>query len=295
VRADDLIVLLEVARTGSLSAAAIALGLTHSTVSRRLDVLEATVGAAVLSRSTRGCHLTDLGRSLLPAAESVERAVSTARHALVADRGDDELAGLVRVSAPEAFAALFAAPALAGLRRRHPRVTVELTSATRPLVHGSGADVEVGVGNPLSPRVRAIDLATYTLGLFAAPDYLQHAGRPRSVEDLDDHALTYYVEGALRVSDLHLIDRLFTRNAVEIGATSVFAQVEAARAGGGIALLPTFLARRHRDLEPVLPRRVRVELKFVAALAPTAVRRSPAVAALAAISAEVERRAVELA
>lgn len=293
MRADDLVVLLEVARTGNLSTAAHALGLTHSTVSRRLDALEAAVGATVVSRSTRGCHLTELGRTLLPAAESVERAVQTARQASAT--GGQELAGLVRVSAPEAFAAVFAAPALAGLQRRHPGVSVELTAATRPIVHGSGADVEVGVGEPLSPRIRTINLATYTLGLFATGEYLDRARRPRVLEDLEDHVLIYYVEGALRVSDLQLVDRLFTRHAVEFGSTSVFAQLEAARAGGGIALLPAFLARRSPELEPVLPRRVRIELTFVAALATVAVRRSPAVAALAAIRAEVRRRAPELA
>ncbi|MDN4171853.1 LysR family transcriptional regulator [Nocardioides sp. SOB77] len=295
MRADDLVVLLEVARTGNLSAAATALGLTHSTVSRRLDALEATVGAPVVSRTTRGCHLTELGRSLLPAAESVERAVTTARHALTTDGdGEGELAGLVRVSAPEAFAAVYAAPALAALRRRHPRVTVELTAATRPIVHGSGADVEVGVGEPLSPRIRTIDLATYELGLFAAPSYLDRAGRPRSQAELEEHALVYYVEGSLRVSDLQLVDRLFAERAVQLGATSVFAQLEAARAGAGIALLPKFLARRATGLEPVLTSRVRVELGFVAALASASVRRAPAVAALAAIRSEVQARAAEL-
>lgn len=296
MRADDLVVLLEVARTGNLSSAATALGLTHSTISRRLDALEATVGAPVVSRTTRGCHLTELGRSLLPAAESVERAVTTARHALArdGDGAEGELAGLVRVSAPEAFAAVYAAPALAALRRRHPRVTVELTAATRPIVHGSGADVEVGVGEPLSPRVRTIDIAAYELGLFAAPAYLDDAGRPRSLAELDDHALVYYVEGSLRVSDLQLVDRLFAKRAVQLGSTSVFAQLEAARAGAGIALLPKFLARRTTGLEPVLPSRVRVELTFVAALASASVRRAPAVAALAAIRSEVQARAAEL-
>ncbi|NHC21908.1 LysR family transcriptional regulator [Nocardioides sp. IC4_145] len=294
MRADDLVVLLEVARSGSLNTAARVLGLTHSTLSRRLDVLEVAVGAPVVSRSTTGCQLTDLGRSLLPAAEAVERAVATARHPAAGGDGQ-ELTGLVRVSAPEAFSACFAAPALARLRAQHPRVTVELTATTRPIVHGSGVDVEVGVGDALSPRVRTVDLATYSLGLFASSEYLDRAGRPHQLADLERHALIYYVEGALRVSDLQLVDRLFATHAVELGSTSVFAQVEAARAGGGIALLPTFLARRSSSLEPVLARRVRVELKFVAALAPASFRRAPAVAALAEIRTEVQRRATELA
>ncbi|MGR6964257.1 LysR family transcriptional regulator [Geodermatophilus sp. URMC 61] len=72
-------VLLEVARCGTLLGAATALGIDHSTVSRRLTGLEEELGGTVVIRSTQGCRLTDLGREVVTAAERIEQALAAVR------------------------------------------------------------------------------------------------------------------------------------------------------------------------------------------------------------------------
>lgn len=62
-RADDLLVLLAVARTGRYTSAAAHLGLDHTTVARRIAALEDVLGGRVVAQSATGWELTDLGRS----------------------------------------------------------------------------------------------------------------------------------------------------------------------------------------------------------------------------------------
>ena len=294
MRSDDLLVLLEVARSGTLVSAATSLGLNHSTVSRRLDAMEKEYGGPLVSRTSQDCHLTELGRALLESAEAVERALAVARMAAHGPSAGENLSGLVRISAPEALSVHFVTPALAKLHAKHPDVVVELTVATRPIAHGSGADVEVGVGQPLSRQLKPIRLADYELGLFASTAYLERHGTPMSIPELADHALVYYVDRLLRVDDLDLIDHLFAGRSVQFGSTSVFSQIEATRAGVGIGLVPKFLATQALELIPVLPNDVRVNLTYIAVLAQSQLRRAPAIAALQAIQTEVTERRREL-
>lgn len=294
VRPDDLLVLLEVARSGTFSAAGAALGIDHSTASRRINALEAELGQPVLTRSAHGCEPTEFGTGLLERAERIERAMADIRSAETSATAGPVYSGLVRILAPEAFGACFVAPVLARMHRDFPAVTLELVSATRPLVQGSGADIEIGVGEPVSRRVESFRLADYSLGLYASPEYLAVKGQPTTVAALMDHALIYYIDALLRVSDLDLIDRLFPAGAVHIGSTSVHSQAAATRAGGGIGVLPNFLAGGDPGLVRLLSREVQVRLVLTAALAPRVLRRPAAVEVMKRLQAEVMARRGEL-
>jgi DNA-binding transcriptional LysR family regulator len=292
LKADDLLILLEVARSGTLVGAAASSGLDHTTISRRISALEVAVGSPVMVRSARGCELTDLGRSLLAASESVERAIGEVR-TLAQPGGVSELSGLVRIAAPDAFAAEFAAPAMARMVRTHPKVTLELTSATRPIVQGHGADIEIGVGASV-PRWETVLLSPYVLGLYASSDYLADHGAPGSIAVLADHRLVYYVESLLRVSDLDVFDELFRGRSVQVSSTSVHAQLRATVAGAGIGLLPAFLADAQVTLRRVLRAEVNLSNDYVAALAPRALRRPATTVVMQELRAEVRSREHEL-
>ena len=294
VRPDDLLVLLEVARSGTFSAAGAALGIDHSTASRRINALESELGQSVLTRSAHGCEVTEFGTGLLERAERIERAMADIRPAETSATAEPVHSGLVRILAPEAFGACFVAPVLARMHRDFPAVTLELVTATRPLVQGAGADIEIGVGEPVSRRVESFRLADYSLGLYASPEYLAAKGEPTTVRALSDHPLIYYIDALLRVSDLDLIDRLFPAGAVQIGSTSVHSQAAATRAGGGIGVLPNFLAGGDPGLVRLLPKEVQVQLMLTAALAPRVLRRPAAVEVMKRLQAEVLARRGEL-
>lgn len=291
VSTDDVRHLVAVARVGRMTSAAALLGVDHTTVRRRIDRLEAALGARLLDRGADGWELTAIGRDVVERASALEGIVE---QVVAAASGDGTVRGTVRVAAPDGFGALFVAPALAAVRAEHPGIALELVTSTRPLsLRGSGFDLAVTIGAAGGARVHSEPLAEYALRLYASPDYL--AARPpvRSLADLEGHDLVFYVDALLTVRELDLAPVLGAMR-LGFGSTSVFAQVEATRAGAGIGLLHAFMGEADARLAPVLPELVDFRLQFTLTARPE----SPAVDAVAivraALHAEVARRRDEL-
>lgn len=274
---DDLLILLAVARTGRFTTAADGLDLNHTTVSRRIAALEKALGGRVLSKSTGGWELTDLGTRAARAAEGVESAVAL----LGGERKEpNQLTGVVRLSATDGFSAHIAAPAVAALRRVHPLLRVEIVTVTRrALQHRSGLDIEIVVGEPQVHRAEAFRLGYYMLGMYASRDYLADYGTPTTVAELTEHPLVYFVDSMLAVDDLDAPRRLVPTMRDSISSTNVFVHVEATRAGAGIGFLPCFMADRHPDLVRLLPDDFQERLPYWMVLRPDSLRQ-PAVAAV---------------
>lgn len=294
VRADDLVILLEIARCGSLAGAAGALGLNHATVSRRISALEAELRMAVLVRGTQGCELTELGERLLASCEQVEAALADVRDVVTTVPRDRSLSGLVRIATTEAFGARFIAPLMAELHRVNPELAVEIITQTRLSAHGVGADIEIGVGEPIVSRPGAEKLTDYRLGLYASAAYEAERGLPRTSSELAGHSLIYYIEGMLRVEELDVLSGLIGARAVTFGSTSVQAQTAATVAGAGIGLLPAFVAEQEPALRRVLPGEFSVTLAFSACLAARRLRRPATVTVMQAIRDMVADRQQEL-
>lgn len=275
--ADDLLVLLEVNRTGRFTRAAENLGVNHTTIARRIESLERRLGGRVLVRSTSGWELTPLGRRAVAAAEEVDMIMS----ALSADDEQEELLeDVVRISTPDAFAIFVAAPAAARLRQKHPQVAIEIISAPRrATVQRSGLDVEVVVGEPNVLRAEAHCLATYVLQLYASEQYVASHGLPSAVSELDTHGLVYFIPSMLQLDSLDVGRQLVPTMRDAVTSTNVMAHIAAVRAGAGIGLLPTFLAARHSDLVPVLADDIVMPLDYWLVTRHDTMRR-PAVAAL---------------
>jgi DNA-binding transcriptional LysR family regulator len=258
--ADDLLILLAVGRTGRYVQAAEALGVNHTTISRRIAALEQAIGARVLTRVGAVWELTDRGREVLAAAEAVEAAM----HSLGGTSGNARvLEGVVRISATDGFSAYIAAPAAAGVQRSHPGVAVEIVAATRRASpQRSSVDIEVVVGEPAVQRAQAMRLGDYCLGLYGSRAYLTEHGTPVAVGDLADHPLVYFIESMLQVDDLDLATSFAPNMRQSVSSTNVFVHVEATRAAAGLGLLPCFLAEQHDDLVRVLPADVSVKLTY---------------------------------
>ncbi|MFB7471315.1 LysR family transcriptional regulator [Kitasatospora sp. NPDC056184] len=292
LRADDLRYLLAVARTGRLVTAADALGVDHTTVSRRIAALEKSLGVRLLERGTEGWALTDAGKAVCESARAIEDALVRAVDA-VSGQDAPSLHGTVRVSAPDGFGTAFATPALARVRRRHPRLQAELITATRQLtLRPAGFDLAVTIGRPPRSRLVTEHLTDYALGLYAADEYLARCGAPDTVGALREHPLIFYIESMLQVGDLD-IERHLPGSAPAFSSTNVFAQVEAARLGAGIGVLPAFLAER-AGLRRLLADEVDIRLPITLVVRREAVTRPAVRAVRDALHREVADRAVEL-
>ncbi|MDN6376739.1 LysR family transcriptional regulator [Corynebacterium sp.] len=248
---EGMITFLTVARLGRYTAAAHALGVNHSTVSRRIGDLEKALGGKVLVRGAEGWEITDLGTRALPEAERAERALA-GLSSLADGTTSPQLRGIVNIAAPDAFTSYIAIPSLAALQCREPRLRLEILTATQQVrQRRAGIDIEVVIGEPVVNRAVTRKLTDYHLRLYATREYLDAAGTPTSVADLAQHRLNYYIETALQVDELDLGIRRIADYRYGISSTSVFAHIAATLAGSGIGLLPDFAVDDPR-LVPVL-------------------------------------------
>lgn len=228
-----------VAEAASFTAAGRRLGLDKSRVSRVVRALEDRVGAALFVRSTRSVRLTPEGERLLgevgPHLASLLRALASA-----SDRATPA-AGEVVVTAPPDLGRALLAPALATFRLRFPAVTVRVVLGHEVLdLATAGVDLALRVGRPGPGSHVARKVGAVEAGFFAAPAYLARRGTPRGRADLAAH------DGLWPVPPRG--HRAFGAGPGQPPpppsvACADFALLAAvARAGGGVALLPTFLA-----------------------------------------------------
>ena len=256
---ENLLTFLAVARLGRYTAAAEALKVNHSTVSRRIAALERALGDRVLTRSSGGWEATDLGREFITVAERIENDLQTLQ------RGgrSEGLRGTVRILAPDAYTTDFLVPLIRRVQREHPELQFEVVSATQPARQArSGLDIEIVVGEPRVNRAVARQLHRYALALYASSEYLAEYGRPETIADLAEHRINYYIDSALRVDDLDAPLQRIPSFRAGLQSTSVFAHVAATRVGLGLGLLPVFLAEHDQQLVPVLEDTFRHDLSY---------------------------------
>lgn len=184
---NDLLLFARIADAGSLSAAALRLGLPKSTVSRRLAALEGQLGERLMQRTTRKLTLTDIGHALLEHARQVvaesEAAAALAQHRQV------QPSGRLRVSMPADFATGVLGPLLAAFVQNHPAISLELDLSPRRVdLIGEAFDLALRMGElPEDSTLAARRIATFSTGLYAAPSYLKRRGRPREPAELMTH------------------------------------------------------------------------------------------------------------
>lgn len=245
----------ELARNGSMAAAARRLGVEHTTVSRRVQTLEKQLGAVLFERDGSQWRLTEAGRQLLTVFDAMQSAVDRLeRSPLAQAASSDGPAGLVRVGATEGFGTQLLAPELARLTRRYPLLSIDLLALPR-LLHLSRreADIVISLERPKRGTVVVTKLADYRLYLYGQREYLARHPLVARTEDLRHHSFVHYVDDLLFTRELQLLDTLYRPERFALRSTSITAQYEAVRAGAGLAVLPAFLADRDPVLSRVLP------------------------------------------
>lgn len=247
---DDLRIFLAVARAGQILGAAKRLDLNHATVSRRIAALEEALGTRLFRRLTTGSEPTPAGERLLALAERME-AEAIAAAAQVGGESDS-VSGTVRVGAPDGFGVAFLAPRLGGLVERHPALTIQLVPVPRNFsLSRREADIAITTERPTEGRLVAQKLVDYTLGLFAARSYVEAHGLPGSPAGLAGHRLVGYVPDLVINPTLDYAAEFSPDWSPRFMISSALGQAEAIRAGAGIGIVHTFVARSMPDLVPV--------------------------------------------
>ena len=242
---DDLRIFLTLAREGTLTTAAKALGVSHPTVARRVAVLEQQIGARLFERLPDRFVPTSAGEELLGDTESMERA------ALSIDRRSvgltDTVRGVVRLSAGEAMSALVARH-LPALQKQLAEIEFELVAShTLANLSRREADLLIREQVPDLADIIARKLGRVAYAVYAAPALAVPRLSPAAMKQVpwvtfdDDHA---YMPGRR-----WLLERLDGVRPTVRGNNWLVLH-EAARAGAGFAVLPCYLG----DPDPGLRR-----------------------------------------
>lgn len=278
--------LISLARTGSVSQSARALGVPRSTVSRRLARIETMVGFAVAERTSRRFMLTRTGRYLVDGAVEALARLETVHEQARAEHG--ELCGVLKLAIPVGVAGAFGGWFFAFLNARLPRVKIELTVTDhRTFRLDDGCDLAVVLGPPQpSPWLRRRVGETELLAV-ASPRYLERKRAPTTIDGLDDHMLLTWANlGATPTWPRLRGDEFPIRPCFITNDLSMLRDV--AMAGMGIALVPWHLVVAELtagSLVRVLPTMVGQAIDIHALYVPER-RASPVLKAVLAIVAE---------
>lgn len=241
-----------VARLGSLSAAAGALGVHHATVLRRVNALEARLGVRLFQRHSRGYTPTDAGRTLLQVASATAEQFDLLPYRL--QRPDGSISGrLIITTLPEIADSLV--PSIARFHQQYPDTQIELLADSRRLRLEYGeAHVSVRVGPaPTEPDNIARPLGPISVTLFAHADYIARFGKPDRRDDVQGHRYLSLLNPDPRNRPAVWVDETVRREQIVFRGGTVQAIRAAALAGMGIAPLLAWSQSPQTDLEALFP------------------------------------------
>lgn len=240
-----------VLQQGSLSAASRALGMTQPSIARHIGALEQATGAKLFVRSQRGLSATDHALALRPHAEALVAAAEALRRSAQGAPGMPE--GTVRITASQAVGTHHLPAILTGLRRAQPRLHFELalTDELDDLLQRQ-ADIAIRMTQPEQKSLVAKRVGSVSLGFHAHRSYLEQRGWPSNLADLLEHDLIGFDAETpfTRMGMRHLPG--IERSTFALRVDDAPAQFEAIRAGFGIGICQTAVAKRDTNLCRVL-------------------------------------------
>ena len=253
--------LVVLAQQGSFTAAAERLGVSKAAMSQRVAELERVAGVALVRRTTRSVRLTEAGQRLVDdtraSFEQIAESFSQVRDLAGTPRG------LLRLTAPVAFARQQLVPLLVEFLRQYPEVRIELDLSDRfSSLATEGFDLAIRhTASPPDTHVAWTLCGTRSL-LVATPAYLRRNGVPQLPQDLAQHNCLHYPRSqdrpawTLEKRDPAAPERVTVQVSGSLAANNSEALRDAALAGLGIALLPDFSAQASLhagELVEVLP------------------------------------------
>lgn len=267
-----------VAEGGSLSAAARVLGQSQPTLGRQIRQLEEQLGAELFVRHARGLALSEAGQSVLPHARQMRAAMQEI--ALTMAGRDQQLSGTVRITASQIVSQYILPPIIAELREEHPQIQVELVAndSTENLLFRE-ADIAVRMYRPQQLDIVTRHLGDISIGVCASRSYLERHGKPRSVDELSQHAMVGYDRSELILRGMQELGIKAARDWFATRCDDQPVYWELIRAGCGIGFGQKMLIERDPTVE-ALDLGVPIPGLPVWLAAPSATRRTPRVSAV---------------
>lgn len=245
---NDLNVILAIARCGSLSGAARALKINHSTVFRRINSIEEKLQVRFFDRLPQGYVLTEAGEAALRTAERIDEEVHDLTRELMGR--DLRLQGSIRVTAPEGISYVLLAPLLAKFCKLHPDIHIDLIATGTALqLARREADLAVRVTNKPPDTSIGRYVCGFSFAIYAARQYMkkqQQLGNEQYEWLLTDDSRDWFAAAVWKK-----LERMKARTV--LSSNSTMAVVSACLNGLGVAPLPCFLGDSETRLVRLQP------------------------------------------
>ncbi len=250
---NDLRYFLEVARKGRLLGASKALGVNHTTVSRRINALERALQVKLLEQDEHGFHLTPIGESILPIAQQIEDATELTKERV--NLSSQSLSGTLRVGAPDGFGNSFLAPQISEFTHQNPDIKIQLVPV--PLTHNL-LKREVDLAITLEPTERkdllCRKITDYQLFLYTSKRYVEQNDIDLTdIEAIKTHPFASYISDILYSEQLDFNGEIGRDLNNPFQGATVMSQLEFVAEGGGFGVLPHFMAEGDDRFIRVLP------------------------------------------
>lgn len=185
----DTIAFVKVVQEGSFTGAARALKTPKTRISRKVQELEARLGAQLLNRTTRSLKLTEAGSVYFQHCEGLVKDLEDAEHAV--GELQQHPRGWLRITAPHWLGIRILAPVLVEFRRFYPEVQPQLLLG-HEVVDLMAKEIDIAFrlqeGDLPDSSLAARRLGALPMGVYAAPSYLERAGEPQHPDELAAHA-----------------------------------------------------------------------------------------------------------
>lgn len=240
---NDIKIFLALARYGSVRAAAAKLDVSHSTVARRIDALEEQLGVRLFERLTTGFEITLAGEDVLAIAEGVENEIGDLERRVLGH--DQRLEGHIRLTTVDFLATHFLMPHLAEFARLYPDITLEVVT-TYDVLDMSKREADVALRFTKKPPEHLVGkhVATLSVAAYASKKYLK-------LNPLGDGSTACWIGyGGESRHPKWTTETDYPHLPARGIFESVLVQLEAAKAGMGIGMLPCLIG----DSEPSLCR-----------------------------------------
>ncbi|WP_428944248.1 LysR substrate-binding domain-containing protein [Pantoea sp. FN060301] len=235
------------AEQGSFTRAAERLEVSKAAMSQKIKALEQLAGVPLVTRTTRTVRLTQAGEKLVEELRGPFAQIEQSFFSVRDSAGP--LRGLVRITAPVAFARQQLVPHITAFLREHPQVRIQLEVSDRLVsLVSEGFDLAIRHSEALPETHVAQPLCTTRALVVASPAYIARHGQPDTPQALAEHQCLYYPRGT-EAPRWIFTPREAGRESVTVTVNGPFATNnsesirDAALDGLGIALLPDFSAR----------------------------------------------------
>jgi len=244
---NDLKYLIYLAKHKRLSKVADILNTSHVTVANRIAALENCLKTKLFTQQPTGYYLTREGEILLNYANKMERAILSG----IREAGQDlQSRPHVRVGITEGLGNYYLAKKISRLATEE-NIDIDYISLPKITnITGKTVDISISLECPTSEYIIRKELTKYTLGIYASREYIEN-NKPIETSNLLDHRWVGYIDNLLFTDELRYHDEVSKNLDYSFRSTSIMAQIEAAKQGVGLAILPLYMASQSTKLTRV--------------------------------------------